>query len=168
MADQRTIDSQAADVFNPRNITGTEPEHPSRKLRCVVVTPEKALLDEYCDLVVLPMFDGEHGVLPNHSPFVGQLGPGELRITVAGKVRRAPRWVQRIGMEWAWRLGTDPVRLGPRYARNAAFLLRMAFGDLGRGPGPEADPETRTSPGAVESDPGPGLAPSSPPSIPRP
>lgn len=88
MADQRTIDSQAADVFNPRNITGTEPDHPSRKLRCVVVTPEKALLDEYCDLVVLPMFDGEHGVLPNHSPFVGQLGPGELRITVAGKVRR--------------------------------------------------------------------------------
>ncbi|WP_152054279.1 WecB/TagA/CpsF family glycosyltransferase [Tautonia marina] len=61
---------------------------------------------------------------------------------VAGCVRRAPRWVQRIGMEWAWRIGTDPVRLGPRYARNAAFLLWMVLGDLRRGPGPE--PESRT------------------------
>lgn len=87
---------------------------------------------------------------------------------VAGKVRRAPRWVQRIGMEWAWRIGTDPVRLGPRYARNAAFLLRMALGDLRRGPGPETEPETGTLPEAVESDPAPGLAPSSPPSGPRP
>lgn len=81
---------------------------------------------------------------------------------VAGKVRRAPRWVQRIGMEWAWRIGTDPVRLGPRYARNAAFLLRMALGDLRRGP----VPETGTASAAVETDPNPGMASSSPPSAP--
>jgi N-acetylglucosaminyldiphosphoundecaprenol N-acetyl-beta-D-mannosaminyltransferase len=65
---------------------------------------------------------------------------------VAGRVRRAPRWVQRIGMEWAWRIGTDPLRLGPRYARNAAFLLRMVLGDLRRGPGPEPETEAAIAP----------------------
>lgn len=74
---------------------------------------------------------------------------------VAGSVRRAPRWVQRIGMEWAWRLGTDPVRLGPRYARNAAFLLRMVLGDLRRGPGPEPEPDSQT--GAEFPSPSSGL-----------
>lgn len=65
---------------------------------------------------------------------------------VAGRVRRAPRWVQRIGMEWAWRIGTDPARLGPRYARNAAFLLRKALADLRRGRVPEPDPEPSAPP----------------------
>ncbi|RUL84920.1 WecB/TagA/CpsF family glycosyltransferase [Tautonia sociabilis] len=64
----------------------------------------------------------------------------------AGRVRRAPVWVQRIGMEWAWRIGTDPRRLGPRYARNARFLLRMVLADLRRGRRPEPDPaEDRAS-----------------------
>lgn len=44
---------------------------------------------------------------------------------VAGRVQRAPRWVQRLSMEWAYRLSLEPRRLGPRYAANALFLLRM-------------------------------------------
>ena len=32
-------------------------------------------------MVVLPMFDGELGVQPGHSAFVGQLGPGTLKLT---------------------------------------------------------------------------------------
>jgi N-acetylglucosaminyldiphosphoundecaprenol N-acetyl-beta-D-mannosaminyltransferase len=40
-----------------------------------------------------------------------------------GRVRRAPRWVRRVGLEWAWRIATEPRRLGPRYAQNAWFLL---------------------------------------------
>ena len=60
----------------------------TKTLRVVVVTPERAVLDESADMVVLPMFDGERGVLPRHAPFVGQLGPGELRVTVGGRVRR--------------------------------------------------------------------------------
>jgi F-type H+-transporting ATPase subunit epsilon len=50
-----------------------------KPLRVVIVTPEKAVLDESVDMVVAPLFDGEIGVQANHSPFVGQLGPGELR-----------------------------------------------------------------------------------------
>lgn len=44
---------------------------------------------------------------------------------VAGRIRRAPRLLQRINMEWAYRLWQEPRRLGPRYARNAWFLLRV-------------------------------------------
>ncbi|QEL17037.1 ATP synthase F1 subunit epsilon [Limnoglobus roseus] len=55
-------------------------EATNKTLRVVVVTPERAVLDESADMVVLPLFDGEFGVMANHSPFVGQLGPGELRI----------------------------------------------------------------------------------------
>lgn len=43
---------------------------------------------------------------------------------VAGRVQRAPKWVQKVGMEWAYRISTDPKRLAPRYARNFAFLAR--------------------------------------------
>jgi len=50
-------------------------------LRVVVVTPERAELDVPATSVVLPMFDGERGILTGHSAFVGQLAPGELRIT---------------------------------------------------------------------------------------
>jgi len=44
---------------------------------------------------------------------------------VAGKVYRAPHWVQRIGMEWFFRMAQEPRRLMGRYIRNAWFLLRM-------------------------------------------
>ncbi len=35
----------------------------------------------------------------------------------AGRVRQAPRWVQRSGGEWLFRLGHEPRRLGPRYLK---------------------------------------------------
>ncbi len=33
----------------------------------------------------------------------------------AGNVRRAPVWMQRLGLEWAWRLLMEPARLWRRY-----------------------------------------------------
>src|SRR4051794_37971876 len=59
-----------------------------RVLRCVVVTPEKQVLDERADFVALPMYDGELGVLPGRAPLIGQLGCGELRIRWGDKVQR--------------------------------------------------------------------------------
>lgn len=47
---------------------------------------------------------------------------------VAGRVQRAPRFFQKTGLEWAFRIYTDPARLFPRYAKNAAFL----FGSVAR------------------------------------
>jgi F-type H+-transporting ATPase subunit epsilon len=59
-----------------------------RTLQCVVVTPERALLDETVDFVALPMYDGELGVLPGRAPLIGRLGPGELRIRHGEQTRR--------------------------------------------------------------------------------
>ena len=64
------------------------PDHPQRELQCVVVTPEKAVLDEAADFVAVPMFDGELGVLPGRAPLIGRLGYGELRIRRGMDVRR--------------------------------------------------------------------------------
>ena len=50
----------------------------------------------------------------------------------AGRVRRAPQWMQDAGLEWVYRTLQEPARLAPRYARNIAFLTRMLAADLGR------------------------------------
>lgn len=46
---------------------------------------------------------------------------------VAGRVRRAPRWVQATGMEWAFRLAMEPRRLVGRYWANLRFLASQAI-----------------------------------------
>lgn len=57
-------------------------------LRCVVVTPERALLDAEVDFVAIPMYDGELGILPGRAPLIGRLGPGELRTRHGQETRR--------------------------------------------------------------------------------
>ncbi|HBI44606.1 MAG TPA: ATP synthase F1 subunit epsilon [Planctomycetales bacterium] len=57
-------------------------------LKCVVVTPERALVDATADFVALPMYDGELGVLPGRAPLIGRLGYGELRIRNGQETRR--------------------------------------------------------------------------------
>lgn len=57
-------------------------------LHVVVVTPESTVVDTTADFVALPLVDGEYGVAPLHSPMIGRLGFGELRIRSAGRVER--------------------------------------------------------------------------------
>jgi len=57
-------------------------------VRCVVVTPERAVLDETAEMVIVPMFDGEFGVLPGRAPVIGRLGAGELRLKTGTTVKR--------------------------------------------------------------------------------
>jgi F-type H+-transporting ATPase subunit epsilon len=56
---------------------------PNTPLRCVVVTPEATVLDTGADFIALPLFDGEVGISQHHSPMIGRLGYGELRIRSA-------------------------------------------------------------------------------------
>ena len=45
----------------------------------------------------------------------------------AGLVPQAPRWMQRAGLEWLYRLGREPRRLWRRYARyNPRFVAAFA------------------------------------------
>ncbi|MBV9126321.1 MAG: ATP synthase F1 subunit epsilon [Planctomycetes bacterium] len=57
-------------------------------LKCIVVTPERAMLDETVDFVAVPLYDGELGVLPGRAPLIGRLGYGELRLRRGESVRR--------------------------------------------------------------------------------
>jgi N-acetylglucosaminyldiphosphoundecaprenol N-acetyl-beta-D-mannosaminyltransferase len=46
---------------------------------------------------------------------------------LAGRASQAPSWMQRRGLEWAYRLSREPRRLGPRYLRsNPAFVAAVA------------------------------------------
>jgi N-acetylglucosaminyldiphosphoundecaprenol N-acetyl-beta-D-mannosaminyltransferase len=45
----------------------------------------------------------------------------------AGKVKQAPRWIQRNGLEWAYRLWQEPRRLWRRYARNNPLFVAHVF-----------------------------------------
>jgi N-acetylglucosaminyldiphosphoundecaprenol N-acetyl-beta-D-mannosaminyltransferase len=50
----------------------------------------------------------------------------------AGRVRQAPRWIQRSGFEWLFRFCTEPRRLGPRYLKtNPSFAVRVVLQRLG-------------------------------------
>ncbi|GIV00428.1 MAG: UDP-N-acetyl-D-mannosaminuronic acid transferase [Actinomycetota bacterium] len=52
------------------------------------------------------------------------LGVGAAFDFLAGTKRQAPRWMQRAGLEWAFRLATEPRRLWRRYlANNPRFLV---------------------------------------------
>lgn len=57
-------------------------------LRVVVVTPEATIVDTTADFVAIPLVDGELGIAPLHSPMIGRLGYGELRVRTGGKVQR--------------------------------------------------------------------------------
>ena len=59
-----------------------------RDLHCVVVSPERALLDEPADFIALPLYDGELGVLRGRAPLIGRLGCGELRIRRGDTTKR--------------------------------------------------------------------------------
>jgi N-acetylglucosaminyldiphosphoundecaprenol N-acetyl-beta-D-mannosaminyltransferase len=63
---------------------------------------------------------------------------------VAGRVRRAPRWLQRVGLEWAYRLYKEPSRLFLRYVQNGAFLLRLLARQARRKPRTKKSQQTRT------------------------
>ena len=60
----------------------------SKTLTCIVVTPEKAVLEESADFIALPLFDGELGVMPLRAPLIGRLGFGELRLVKGGQTTR--------------------------------------------------------------------------------
>jgi N-acetylglucosaminyldiphosphoundecaprenol N-acetyl-beta-D-mannosaminyltransferase len=60
------------------------------------------------------------------------VGVGAAFDFLSGNVRQAPRWIQRSGLEWLFRLCVEPRRLAPRYLRtNTLFVLRLAAQKLG-------------------------------------
>jgi N-acetylglucosaminyldiphosphoundecaprenol N-acetyl-beta-D-mannosaminyltransferase len=46
------------------------------------------------------------------------IGVGGTVDFLSGRIKRAPLWMQRAGLEWLFRLGQEPRRLARRYARD--------------------------------------------------
>jgi len=53
-------------------------------LQLEIVTAERIVYSERVDLLVAPGADGELGILPNHSPLLTTLKPGEIRVEQNG------------------------------------------------------------------------------------
>ncbi|MHA2620399.1 MAG: WecB/TagA/CpsF family glycosyltransferase [bacterium JZ-2024 1] len=58
------------------------------------------------------------------------IGVGGTLDVLAGVSRRAPSWMRSAGLEWAWRIGSEPARL-PRFLRSHfPFLAQIASASL--------------------------------------
>lgn len=51
-----------------------------------LVSPERLVLSEAVEMVVLPGAEGEFGVLPGHAPIISSLRPGVIRVYEKGAV----------------------------------------------------------------------------------
>jgi N-acetylglucosaminyldiphosphoundecaprenol N-acetyl-beta-D-mannosaminyltransferase len=68
-------------------------------------------------------------ILPEAKIFIGV---GAAFDFFSGRVRQAPRWMMRLGLEWLFRLTQEPKRLWKRYfINNPLFVLRAAAQLLG-------------------------------------
>ncbi len=75
----------------------------------------------------------------NRVPCV-MLGVGAAFDFLAGSKAQAPRWMMKIGMEWFFRLLTEPRRLWKRYLKhNPRFLVLFTLQLLGWKKFPETD-----------------------------
>jgi len=48
----------------------------------------------------------------------------------SGRVKQAPRWMQRSGLEWSYRLCQEPRRLAKRYFKNNPLFALKILGQL--------------------------------------
>lgn len=77
---------------------------------------------------------------PKQEKFMAEYGP-RLQATLffgvgaafdffAGRVKQAPRWMQRTGLEWVFRMYCEPRRLWKRYLKNNPLFVIRAAGQL--------------------------------------
>lgn len=78
-----------------------------------ISTPkQEKWMAEYLGSVVVPVMVGVGAAFDFHS----------------GEVKQAPKWMQRSGLEWLFRLSQEPGRLWYRYLiYNPLFVLNLAL-----------------------------------------
>lgn len=77
---------------------------------------QEVWLQRYEDLITIPV----------------RLGIGAGIDFISGRIARAPRIIQKWGLEWLYRMLKDPVRLGRRYLGRdwRYFVLLLRYGNL--------------------------------------
>jgi F-type H+-transporting ATPase subunit epsilon len=105
-------------------------------LHVVVVTPESTVVDTTADFVALTLVDGEYGVAPLHSPMIGRLGYGELRIRSGQQVERyyADGGFVQVNNNVVTVLTNRAVPIAALDRSIAAEQLRTAIGRRAAGP----------------------------------
>jgi N-acetylglucosaminyldiphosphoundecaprenol N-acetyl-beta-D-mannosaminyltransferase len=128
-----------------------EVHHPGIAMAGVEAPPFRAVEDTELDDTVARMRDGRTDVVwiglgaPKQDVMGARLRErdaapllccvGAAFDFLAGTKRRAPAWMRRWGLEWAYRLGSEPGRLWKRYlVGNTRFILGVVGDRLsGRG-----------------------------------
>ena len=77
---------------------------------------------------------------PKQEKFMAEFSPTlEATLTIgvgaafdfhSGRIKQAPRWMQRSGLEWFYRLCTEPRRLARRYFKNNPLFVAKIAGQL--------------------------------------
>ena len=57
------------------------------KVEFELVSPERLLVSEQVDMVVVPGAEGDFGVLPRHAPLISTLRPGVIRVFEGREVK---------------------------------------------------------------------------------
>lgn len=125
------------DSFPDANICGKAFDVDERGRAFDVDTPEAALSVEviksarphvvWCGLGVPKQELWMRYHAPELAPAL-VLGVGAAFDFIAGNKRRAPQAMQRLGLEWLYRLASEPRRLGGRYLRtNSEFLALLGW-----------------------------------------
>jgi len=65
---------------------------------------------------------------------------------LAGEKRRAPKWMQRSGLEWLHRCATEPRRLVKRYAKDAWRFPQLLWSEMRRASPQKTKPARSKSP----------------------
>jgi len=63
-------------------------------------------------------------------PNAVMIGVGAAFDWFAGTTKRAPKWVQGLGLEWAHRVACEPTRLWPRYREIVPKALAMLLKEM--------------------------------------
>jgi N-acetylglucosaminyldiphosphoundecaprenol N-acetyl-beta-D-mannosaminyltransferase len=81
------------------------------------------------------------------------MGVGGTFDIIAGVTRRAPKWVQEMGMEWFVRLAQEPGRMWKRYlVGNTVFIFLVVREKLKRSVNGKTVSESMISPKKIESE----------------
>ncbi len=124
-----------------------EERFPGIKIACRISPPfrpltpdeDRALTDEIVASGARVLFVGlgcpkqERWMAAHKDRFPGvMVGVGAAFDFLSGRVREAPHWMRAAGLEWLFRLATDPGRLWKRYAKHnprfAGLLLLQLLG----------------------------------------
>jgi N-acetylglucosaminyldiphosphoundecaprenol N-acetyl-beta-D-mannosaminyltransferase len=55
------------------------------------------------------------------------MGVGGSFDVVAGKIKRAPIWMQKLGLEWLYRVIQEPKRMWKRYLVGNSKFIYLVF-----------------------------------------